>query len=367
MKFSPEKIVYDRINVVKTYMPPLHEYVQYLQEIWERNQVTNNGPVSRELERRLSDHLKVDYLQYVTNGTVALQLAIKALDLTGEIITTPYSYVATTNSIIWENCIPIFVDIDPITLCIDTSKIESKITERTSAIMATHVYGVPCDVEGMDTLANKYDLATIYDAAHAFGVKVNGKSIFNYGTVSTVSFHATKVFHTIEGGAVITNDADISEKVFLSKTFGHRMDDYQMAGINAKNSELHAAIGLCNLNVVDYIMQERKFIFDRYYSLMEHLPIQMLKIEENTEHNYAYFPVVFESHEMMMKVKTSLEEQNIFPRRYFYPSLNTLSFAGEEKCSISEKISQSVLCLPFYHDLSQTSVERIVKIILSCF
>ncbi|MGB7395156.1 MAG: DegT/DnrJ/EryC1/StrS family aminotransferase [Pricia sp.] len=367
MKTTQKKTLHERINVVKTYMPPLHEYVQYLQEIWDRNHVTNNGPLSIELERRLTKHLEVSHLQYVTNGTVALQLAIKALDLTGEIITTPYSYVATTNSIIWENCTPIFVDIDPETLCIDTQKIESKITDKTSAIMATHVYGIPCDVVGIKRLAEEHNLKTIYDAAHAFGVKVKGKSIFEYGTISTVSFHATKIFHTVEGGAVITNDADLSEKVFLLKTFGHRMDDYHMAGINAKNCELHAAIGLCNLNVVDYIIQERKIIFERYCELLGHLPIRTLKMDDKNEHNYAYFPMIFENHEMMTRVKVALESQNIYPRRYFYPSLNTLPFVADESCPISEKVSGNVLCLPFYHDLPAADVERIAHIIDSCF
>jgi dTDP-4-amino-4,6-dideoxygalactose transaminase len=345
----------------------LHEYAQYLQKIWDRNQVTNNGPVSLELERRLTEYLQIQHLQYVTNGTVALQLAIRSLNLTGEIITTPYSYVATTNSIIWENCTPVFVDIDPETLCIDTQKIKSKINERTSAILATHVYGIPCDVAGIDVLANDHNLKTIYDGAHAFGVKVKGKSIFEYGTISTVSFHATKIFHTIEGGAVITKDPELSEKIFLSKTFGHRMNDYHMAGINGKNSELHAAIGLCNLNIIDYIIQERKAIFDRYCALLKHLPVRILRIDGQNEHNYAYFPVVFPDHATMTKVRTALEHQNIFPRRYFHPSLNTLDFVSTESCPVSEKTSESVLCLPFYHDLPTSSVKRIAKIIDSCF
>jgi dTDP-4-amino-4,6-dideoxygalactose transaminase len=353
--------------VVKTYMPPLPEYTAYLQQIWDRNHVTNNGPVSKELESKLAAKLGVKHLEYVTNGTVALQLAIQALQLKGEVITTPYSYVATTNSILWENCTPVFVDIDPDSLCIDSQKIREKITDKTSAIMATHVYGGSCDVEGIATIAKAHELKVIYDGAHAFGVKVKGKSIFEYGDISTLSFHATKVFHTVEGGAVITNDLDLCEKVFLSKTFGHRMDDYQMAGINGKNSELHAAIGLCNLKVIDKIIQGRKGIFELYSKLLEPLPIKTLKIADGVEHNYAYYPTVFSDHEKMMEVKSALETENIFPRRYFFPSLNKLSFLKGESCPVSESISGRVLCLPLYHDLEKAQVERIAKIIKSCY
>lgn len=357
----------ERINVVKTYLPPLSDYVEYLHQIWDRNWVTNNGPVTQALEKKLEAHLNVAHLQYVTNGTVALQLAIKALGLTGEIITTPYSYVATTNSILWENCDPVFVDIDAESMCIDADKIAAKITERTSAILATHVYGIPCDVIAIEKIAKENDLKVIYDGAHAFGVEVNGRSIFEYGTLSTLSFHATKIFHTIEGGAVITNDPELSEKVFLLKTFGHRLDEFHMAGINGKNSELHAAIGLCNLNIVDYFIQERKIIFDLYKDLLVDVPLKTLQIDTANKHNYGYFPIVFESHDKMMQVKNALERENIFPRRYFYPSLNKLPFISGENCPISERISESVLCLPFYHDLKKTDVTRIVKIIKGCY
>ena len=361
------EILHERINVVKTHLPPLQDYVQYLQQIWDSNYVTNNGPISTELEKRLEHHLKVPHLQYVTNGTVALQLAIKTLGLTGEVITTPYSYVATTNSILWENCTPVFVDIDPKTMCIDSRKIRSKITDSTSAILATHVYGIPCDVMEIDKIANEHNLKTIYDGAHAFGVEIKGKSIFEFGTLSTVSFHATKIFHTVEGGAVITKDAKLSEQVFLLKTFGHRNDDYYMAGINGKNSELHAAIGLCNLDTIDQIIKERKVLFERYWSLLEHLPLKTLYIDKKNRHNYAYFPVIFENHKTMIKVKRVLESQNIFPRRYFYPSLNKLPYVSREDCPVSERTSDRVLCLPFYHNLAVADMERIAKTVASCF
>jgi len=367
MKQKPISLKRKKINVVKTYLPPLDEYVGYLQQIWDSNWVTNNGPISQALESRLEQYLGVPHLQYVTNGTVALQLAIRALDLKGEIITTPYSYVATTNSIIWENCTPVFVDIDPNSLCIDAGQIDSKLTDKTSAILATHVYGVACDVNAIGAIADKHGLRVIYDGAHAFGVEVDGRSIFSYGTISTLSFHATKIFHTIEGGAVVTEDAELSEKVFLSKTFGHRMDEYHMAGINGKNSELHAAVGLCNLNHIDYVINERKSIFDRYKKELEHLPLRTLTMAANSKHNYAYFPVVFENHKKMMQVKKALESKDIFPRRYFYPSLNKLSFVSGESCPVSEKISESVLCLPFYHDLKEDEITRIVDITKTCY
>ena len=369
MSKPPVEIMHERINVVKTYLPPLNEYVHFLQQIWDSNHVTNNGPLAKELEKRLEDHLKVPHLQYVTNGTIALQLAIKALGLTGEIITTPYSYVATTNSILWENCTPVFVDIDPETMCIDAQKIRARITDRTSAILATHVYGIPCDVAEIDKISKEYDIKTIYDGAHAFGVEIDGKSIFEFGTLSTVSFHATKIFHTVEGGAVITTDAELAEHVFLLKTFGHRNDDYYMAGINGKNSELHAAVGLCNLRVIDAVIHQRKALFELYCSSLARLPIRTLQlsIDKRNKHNYAYFPVIFENHETMMNVKTALESQNIFPRRYFHPSLNKLPHTSGEDCPVSEKISDCVLCLPFYHNLSVSNLERIAETIASCF
>jgi len=314
------------INVTKTYLPPQDVYEQYLKDIWQEGWVTNNGPLVQKLEQALQRYLTIDHVQYVTNGTTALQLAIRVLDLSGEIITTPYSYVATTTSILWENCHPVFVDIDEQSLCIDADLIEEKINDHTSAILATHVYGLPCAVEKIDALAQKYQLKVIYDGAHAFGVKVNGKSIYLYGDVATASFHATKIFHTIEGGAVMTKNPDLSEKLFLSKAFGHRADDYYDIGINGKNSEFHAAMGLCNLPLIDDIIRQRKQIFAIYRELLAGLPVRLLTIAREVEYNYAYFPVIFETHEQMLKVKSSLEAEQIFPRKYFYPSLNKLPY-----------------------------------------
>lgn len=359
----PETEVSPRINVTKTYLPPIEAYQRYLADIWKEGWITNEGPLVKQLEATLEDYLGVPHVQYVGNGTVALQLAIKALELTGKIITTPYSYVATLNSIIWENCEPVFVDVDPVTLCIDASKIETQITEDTSAVLATHVYGYPCDVDAIQNLAEKYDLKVVYDGAHAFGVTVGGRSIFNYGDIATVSFHATKLFHTIEGGAVMTRDADLAEKVFLHKTFGHRADEYYYASINGKNSEFHAAMGLCNLPMIGDIIARRKDIYEQYHALLRELPLRILQPDASLGYNYAYFPVIFDTHEAMMGVKEALEAQNIFPRRYFYPSLNTLSYYPGEACPVSEDVAQRVLCLPFYHELPDKDVTRIGKII----
>ena len=351
------------INVTKTYLPPQEEYHRYLEEIWERGWITNNGPFVQRLEGELQKYLNVSYLQYVSNGTVALQLAIRLLSLKGEIITTPYSYVATTSSIIWENCKPVFVDIDEQSLCINPDLIEQHITSQTSAILATHVYGLPCDVVKIEALAKKYQLKVIYDGAHAFGVRINGKSIYQYGDMSTASFHATKLFHTIEGGAVITENSELSERLFLCKAFGHRAEEYYEVGINGKNSEFHAAMGLCNLPMVDEFIRQRKVIFELYLELLFGLPLRTLQIGTEITYNYAYFPVIFNTHSEMLRVKEALEREQIFPRRYFYPSLNRLPYHQGEACPVSEEISSKVLCLPFYHQLEQEDVKKIASII----
>ena len=247
------------IPVTKPFLPPKEDYLAYIDQIYERNWLSNDGPLLRELETKLKDYLKVENLLFVTNGTIALQLAIKALDLTGEIITTPFSYVATTSSIVWENCQPVFVDIDPARLSIDPDKIEAAITDQTSAILATHVYGIPCHVEKIDAIAKTHKLKVIYDAAHAFGVNYKGQSVLNYGDISILSSHATKIFQTVEGGAVIAKDPEIVKKAFYMRNFGHAgFDKFNGVGINGKNSEMHAAMGLCNLNYMDAIIKKRK-------------------------------------------------------------------------------------------------------------
>lgn len=354
-----------RINVTKTYLPPLEEYESYLKKIWENGTITNNGPFAQQLVKSLEKKLNVSNLVFVSNGTVAIQLAIKALDLSGEVITTPFSYVATTTSLLWENCSPVFVDIEPNYFCIDPDKIEAAITANTTAILATHVFGLPCDVDRIDKIAKKHNLKVIYDGAHAFGCELKGRSLLSYGDITTLSFHATKIFHTGEGGAVICSDADLANKVTLLSRFGHTGEEnYISLGINAKNSELHAAMGLCVLPKIDEIIETRKKTTGLYDKLIDITFIKRPQIPISLAYNYAYYPVIFETHEMMMKARENLIKNSIFPRRYFYPSLNTLPYIqSQAKCPVSESIASRVLCLPLYFDLLASDVEAIASII----
>lgn len=355
------------INVTKTFLPPLDEYIKYLEEIWGTNWVTNQGPLVERLEQQLKEYLGVRNLLLVSNGTIALQIAIKVLDLKGEIITTPYSYVATTTSILWENCYPVFSDIEDKTFCIDPDKVEEAITEKTTAILPTHVYGFPCDVERINSIARKHNLKIIYDGAHAFSVKLNNKSIFNFGDISTVSFHATKLFHTIEGGAIITNDDTLAEKIFLYRAFGHLDDDYFTIGINGRTSEFHAAMGLCNLPKVRDFIRRRKEITEHYKFYLNEVPLKYPEITENINYNYAYFPVIFPTEEKMLFIKNNLLENNINTRRYFYPSLNKLPYLNASSCPISENIAQRVLCLPISLQLEPKDIKRISEIVIQSF
>lgn len=355
------------ILVTKPYIPPLEEYNAYLEKIWQAGQLTNNGLLCRQLGIDISNYLGVSNLELVSNGTLAIQLAIKALNLKGEIITTPYSYVATTNSILWENCEPVFVDIEPQTFCINADLIEASITEKTSAILAAHVYGYPCDVIKIQQIADKYSLKVIYDAAHAFGVKLAGESILQHGDCSTLSFHATKLFHTGEGGAVVSKDTDVNERIFLMKKFGHiGEEDYLDIGINAKMSELHAAMGLCVLPKVNDIIASRMECSSWYDEQLENSTLQWPVCPISVEYNFAYYPVIFTSHDAMMKARQALLDKDISPRRYFYPSLNTLPFLKPQlkrTCPISESTSSRVLCLPLYAELSKVEVRVISNII----
>lgn len=356
----------DIINVTKTFLPPYEEYEKYLRSIWDRAYLTNQGPFLQQFQKEAEQYLGLKNFHFVTNGTIALQLALRALDITeGEVITTPFSYVATTSSILWERCKPVFVDIEPETFCIDADKIEAAITKDTKAIMAVHVFGFPCDVEKIQMIADKYDIKVIYDGAHAFGVEYNGKSLLDYGDVSTCSFHATKVLQTIEGGAVIAKDTAVSEKLELLKRFGHNGDNHIMLGINAKASEFQAAMGLCNLKYVDANIEKRKVLYESY---SQHLSAKFMttKIKENVKHNYAYYPLVIKDEETLLKAVEKLNANNIFPRRYFYPSLNDLPYLVglPEECPISEKIARTILCLPLYPDLGLDNVKRISTILL---
>lgn len=352
------------INVTKSYLPPIEEYIKRLEKIWASGWLTNNGEMVRELEASLARYLGVPYVYYVSNGTIAIQIALRALEVHGDVITTPFSYVATTNSILWEYCKPVFVDIDPKTLCIDPAKIETSITKDTQAILAVHVYGYPCDVNAIELIAKKHGLKVIYDAAHAFGCKLNGSSLINFGDISTLSFHATKLFHTVEGGAIIAHTPETADKIDKIRSFGHLGDEYYMLGVNGKNSEFHAAMGLCVLPNVVNIAKNRRQICETYDFELSGLGIVFSNIPEGYEYNYAYYPVVFRDEGQLLAVKQSLNSNNINPRRYFFPSLNTLPFLqGRQPCPVSEDISSRVLCLPLYDGLENRDVLRISALV----
>ncbi|ADB38590.1 DegT/DnrJ/EryC1/StrS family aminotransferase [Spirosoma linguale] len=354
------------INVTKSYLPELDEYTAYLKGIWERVHLTNDGPLLRRLEDELKEFLDVKYLKFCTNGTIVLQMALKALDIKKEVITTPFSYVATTNALLWEGCTPVFADISPDDYNIDPEKIEPLITADTQAIMATHVYGNACKIEQIQAIADKYNLKVIYDAAHTFGASYNGKSILSYGDLSTCSFHATKVFHTVEGGCIVTNDADMAQKLHYMRSFGHQNDNYYGVGINAKNSELHAAMGLCVLPKVPELIAARKERFGYYDNQLDFSKITRPTLTPGVDYNYAYYPVIFDSEETLLRVTDALKAEDVMPRRYFYPSLNTLPFTFRpgtttaQPCPVSEDVSLRVLCLPLYPDLAEADVDRIV-------
>lgn len=353
------------INVTKPFLPPMMEFQEYISAIWERGWLTNNGPLVNELELRLKSYLALDHLLYLNNGTIALQIAIKALGIKGEVITTPFSYVATTSSLVWEGCTPIMADIDPNTLNIDPKSIRAKITDKTSAIMATHVFGNPCDHDEIGSIAKEAGVAVIYDAAHAFGVKVRDKSIFSYGNVSTTSFHATKIFHTVEGGAVITQDPDLLRTMSLMRNFGHTSPtSFGEVGINAKNSEFHAAMGLCVLPHVEYLIQRRKKIFEYYDENLANLPIERQAINIDCTYNYSYYPVIFQNENILLKILQELNTNGIYPRRYFYPSLSQMPYLDKPQSTpISDDIASRILCLPLYPSLSKEEVDMICRLI----
>ncbi len=352
------------INVTKTFLPPFEEYTATLKRAWDNAWLTNNGELVRELEASLKQYLGTEFLLFTNNGTIVLQMALKALDITGEVITTPFSYVATTTALVWEGCKPVFVDIEPQTFCIDPSKIEAAITPETQAILATHVYGYPCDVIAIEAIAKKHGLKVIYDAAHAFGTVINGRSLLSYGDISTCSFHATKVFHTGEGGCIISHSPELDRKLLLYRSFGHVGDDYFSMGINGKNSELHAAMGLCNLHYIADILASRKRQWLYYEELLAEAGLQLLPVADEVIYNYAYFPVVFGSEEEMLESIAALKAREINPRRYFYPSLNMLDYVAGASCPVSESIAPRILCLPLYHDLAQADQRLIAQIIL---
>ncbi len=348
------------INVTQTFLPPQEEFQQILQKAWDAKWLTNRGVLVKELEEKLRDYLQVKHLTLTTNGTLPIQIAIKALELSGEIITTPFSYVATTSSIVWEGCTPVFVDINPNYLTIDEDKIEDKITDKTTAILATHVFGNPCEVEKIEQIAKKYKLKVIYDAAHCFGVEYKGNSIFHYGDVSTCSFHATKTFHTGEGGCWTTNNDDLQEKMYYHHNFGHKgPEQFHGVGINAKMSELQAAMGLAVFNHKEEIREGRKNAVEYYQERLKNSEVETIQIRPETTWNYHYFPVIFPSEEKLLQAMKNMNDQDIFPRRYFYPSLNLLPYVTYQACPISEDISKRVLCLPLWHDIDKKIQDKI--------
>ncbi|WP_214225535.1 DegT/DnrJ/EryC1/StrS family aminotransferase [Pedobacter sp. B4-66] len=353
------------IPVTKPFLPNQENFQNYIDSIWERQWLTNNGPLVNDLELKLKEYLNVDHLLYVSNGTIALQIAIKALELEGEIITTPFSFVATTNSILWQGCKPVYVDIDSETFNIDANKIEEAITPRTTAILATHVYGNPCDIDAIQSIADKYSLKVIYDAAHCFGAKYKNKSVFEYGDISTTSFHATKLFHTIEGGAVFTKDASLLKKMAALRNFGYSgVDSFSIAGINGKNSEFHAAMGLCNLEYIGEILEKRKSLSLHYMERLTNLKCNFQKIKSEEDYNYAYVPIIFEKEELMHACLAALELSKIYCRRYFYPSLSALPYVDNVSMPVCDSIVKRIICLPLYHKLTNSDVDLICRTML---
>jgi dTDP-4-amino-4,6-dideoxygalactose transaminase len=352
------------IPVTKSFLPAMEDYITYLKLIWASNQLTNNGPLVRELEAKLKDYLGVKHLFFVSNGTIALQIAIKALNLHDEVITTPFSYVATTSSLVWEGCQPVFVDIDPRTLCIDPELIEAAITKKTTGILPTHVYGIPCDVEKINAIAKKRGLKVLYDAAHTFGGKYKDKSIVSYGDISVLSFHATKLFHTVEGGALITEDDEIAQRISYMRNFGHKgHEDFWGLGVNGKNSEFHAAMGLCILPFVTEIIEARKRISSWYDELLNGKDLSRPDIPHDADFNYGYYPVLFPSEMKLLQVIAKLNENQIFPRRYFYPSLTELPYTVKQPCPVTQSVSSRIACLPLYPELVHDQIVMISKII----
>lgn len=352
------------IYVTRPFLPPKEEFLKKVSDIFDRGILTNQGPNVQEFEQTMRKFFGVEYFHYVTNGTIALQLALHALGITeGEVITTPFSYVATVSSILWERCVPVFVDIEPNNFTIDVTKIEEAITPRTRAIMPVHVFGYACDVETIEAIAQKHGLRVIYDAAHTFAARYKGKALCSYGDISTLSFHATKLFHTIEGGACIVNDVEVDKKLDLIKRFGHMGDNHYVLGINAKQDEFNAAMGNVMMGHLDVILNERRRLAELYDSLLEGKLCRPAK-QKGLEYNYAYYPVVFESKKELLAAFERLHGIDVFPRRYFYPSLNTLPYLEQaESCFVSEDISSRIACLPLFVGLDDVMVRKICEVL----
>lgn len=353
------------INVTEPFLPPFEDYQNYIKGIWNRNWLTNNGPLVNELELQLKKYLNLKHLLYTGNGTIALQIAIKALNLNGKILTTPFSYVATTSSIVWENCEPVFVDINSDDLNVNPSLLEQAISKNVNAILVTHCFGNACDIEKIDEIAKKNNIRVIYDAAHCFGTFYKGKSIFEYGDVSTTSFHATKLFHTIEGGAIFTKEPHLLKRMAYMRNFGHDgPDKFNGVGINGKNSEFHAAMGLCNLNYISEILQFRKEQSLYYDEILKNLKIRKIKIQNHCNYNFAYYPIIFKDEHEAIRAKIALENKQIFARRYFYPSLSSLDYVVKSETPVSDDVAKRILCLPLYHNLSREEQDMIARLLI---
>lgn len=352
------------INVTKAYLPNKDKYKKYIDEIYENGWLTNNGPLVQRLEKRLAEYLGVKNIVLVSNGTIALEIAYRTLGLNGFVITTPFSFVATTSSLVTNQLLPIFADIDSNTFNLDSKNLEKLITPNTSAILPVHVFGNACEVEEIAKIANEHNLKVIYDAAHAFDVKYKDKSVLNYGNISTLSFHATKLFHSIEGGALVINDDELVQKARYLINFGIKnAEEIPHLGTNAKMNEFEAAMGLCVLDDIEEIKEKRRDILKNYRKELKDL-VQFQKQNENATENYSYFPVMFESEEQLLKVQKALNDKQIFPRRYFYPSLDTLEYIEpKQESKISRDISKRILCLPIYTELEKDVVSIIIKTI----
>lgn len=353
------------IFVTQPTLSSIEEYTKYLNGVWDRGILTHNGPLVQKLEKDLAHKLNLRNLMTVSNGTIAIQLAIKALGIKGDIITTPFTWVATLSAIQWEGCNPVFCDIEPDTLSIDPKKIEEKITDKTVAIMPVHVFGNPCDVEAIEMIAKKYNLKVIYDAAHAIGSIYKEKSLLSYGDISATSLHATKLFNTAEGGACITDDDDLNEKLKRIRFFGHNQQkDIVEEGMNAKLTEIHAALGLANLKYFDDVLEDRKskyFFYKDNLKNLDGIDFQVLKLGEP---NYSYFPIIFKSEELLLKIEKALNKKNIFPRRYFYPAVNTFeAIVKYEPMPIAEDVSKRIMCLPLFYKLEEKEIHFICQLI----
>lgn len=365
----------DKITVTSPLLPSLDEFNAMLKEIWASKWVTNNGSFHRQLEKALAEYLKVPYISLFTNGTLPLLTALQALRITGEVITTPYSFVATTHSIWWNGCKPVFVDIEESTCGIDPEKIEAAITPKTTAIMPVHCYGKPCNIEAIQSIADKYGLKVIYDAAHAFGVEVDGKSVLNAGDMATLSFHATKVYNTLEGGALVMHDENTKKRIDYLKNFGFAGETEVVApGINSKMDEVRAAYGLLNLKQVDEAIAKRQQVAVKYRNALRNVPgIRFFDDMPGVRHNYSYFPIFINAEEYGRtrdELYFKMKADGVLGRRYFYPLISTFSTyrslpsAGAENLPIASKVANEVICLPMHHELSDEDINSIISLII---